>query len=157
MQITETDLLNARLSWGDGLIAISNAYDKDGIDRTRELASTILDDLYGFEQGEILFKPTLSGGKQTFRTEKAGTLSYFIGHNPDYPQDSGFGLKSWIEFNSVTASSFIAGDVAMWMGWVSLTDKSGAVVTVDKSFGYKKAANGALKIVLHHSSLPYQG
>ena len=157
MQITETDLLNARLSWGDGLIAISNAYDKDGIDRTRELASTILDDLYGFEQGEILFKPTLSGGKQTFRTEKAGTLSYFIGHNADYPQDSGFGLKSWREFNSITASSFIAGDVAMWMGWVSLTDKSGAVVAVDKSFGYKKAANGALKIVLHHSSLPYQG
>lgn len=157
MQITETDLLNARLSWGDGLIAISNAYDQNGIEPTRELASTILNDLYGFEQGEILFKPTLSGGKQTFRTEKAGTLSYFIGHNADYPQDNGFGLKSWREFNSVTASSFIAGDVAMWMGWISLTDKAGTVVTVDKSFGYKKAANGALKIVLHHSSLPYQG
>ena len=26
---------------------------------------------------------------------------------------------------SVTASEFIEGDVAMWMGWVMLTDKNG--------------------------------
>jgi len=27
---------------------------------------------------------------------------------------------------------------------------------VDKSWGYKKNKNGILKIILHHSSLPYQ-
>jgi hypothetical protein len=26
---------------------------------------------------------------------------------------------------------------------------------VDKTFGYKRDATGALRIVLHHSSLPY--
>jgi hypothetical protein len=57
---------------------------------------------------------------------------------------------------SVTAASFIEGDVAMWMGWVILTDKDGQVTTVDKSFGYKKDDAGTLRIVLHHSSLPYE-
>lgn len=44
----------------------------------------------------------------------------------------------------------------MWMGWVKLTNKDGSVTTVDKSFGYKKDETGTLRIVLHHSSLPYQ-
>ena len=48
------------------------------------------------------------------------------------------------------------GDVAMWMGWVILTDKDGQVTTVDKSFGYRKDDAGILRIVLHHSSLPYE-
>ena len=30
------------------------------------------------------------------------------------------------------------------------------VTKVDKSWGYKKTKNGSLKIVLHHSSLPYE-
>ena len=36
------------------------------------------------------------------------------------------------------------------------TSRQGDVVKVDKSFGYKRAAGGSLKLVLHHSSLPYE-
>jgi len=46
--------------------------------------------------------------------------------------------------------------MALWMGWIMLTNKEGDVVKVDKSFGYKKNEDGRLKIVLHHSSLPFQ-
>ena len=156
MSIDEKQLAAARQAWGDGLIAISKAYDTDGIDAARQLALDTLDTLYGFEFGPILFKPTLSGGEQTFRNDKDGALAYFIGHNAAYPQDGGFGLKSWRDVSSQTSACFIDGDVAMWMGWVSFTDKDGNGVKVDKSWGYKKAADGSLKIVLHHSSLPYQ-
>jgi hypothetical protein len=156
MTITETELAEARAAWGNGLVAISTAYDDDGIEAARAVADDLLDGLYGFEFGPILFKPTLSGGAQTFRTDKQGTLSYFIGHNPDYPQDTGFGLKSWRKVTSETSSCFIEGDVAMWMGWVFFTNKDGKTIKVDKSFGYKRAAGGSLKLVLHHSSLPYE-
>ncbi len=152
MTITETELAEARAAWGNGLVAISTAYDDDGIEAARAVAYDLLDGLYGFEFGPILFKPTLSGGAQTFRTDKQGTLSY----NPDYPQDTGFGLKSWRKVTSETSSLFIERDVAMWMGWVLFTSKNGDVVKVDKSFGYKRAADGSLKLVLHHSSLPYE-
>ena len=155
MTITETELVKARTAWGDGLVAISRAYDDKGIEEARTLAGGLLDSLYGFEFGPILFKPTLSGGAQTFRTDKDGTLSYFIGHNPEFPQDTGFGLKSWRDVQFDTSAFFIEGNVAMWMGWVTFTDRAGASVKVDKSFGYKRAGDGSLKLVLHHSSLPY--
>ena len=156
MTITEKELAEARIAWGKGLIDISSAYDKEGIDKASIIASEILDNLYGFEFGPILFKPTLSGGNQTFRTEKEGTLSYFIGQNSKYPSDKGFALKSWHESKSETSSIFVENDIAMWMGWVSLINKDGDLVKVDKSWGYKKNKDGKLKIVLHHSSLPYQ-
>ena len=155
MTITETDLAIARTAWSDGLIAISTAFDAGGIEAVKAIAGGLLDSLYGFEFGPILFKPTLSGGAQTFRTDRTGTLSYFIGHNPDFPQDTGFGLKSWRDVSSDTSSFFIEGDLALWMGWVHFTDRHGDTVKVDKSFGYRRAADGSLKLVLHHSSLPY--
>jgi hypothetical protein len=43
----------------------------------------------------------------------------------------------------------------MWMGNVHITDASGAVTTVDKTFGYQLDEAGDLRIVLHHSSLPF--
>lgn len=157
MTINETELAEARAAWGDGLVAISRAYDDGGIEMARAVAGDILESLYGFEFGPVLFKPTLSGGAKTFRTDRTGTLSYFIGHNPDFPQDTGFGLKSWREVSSQTSSVFVEGEVAMWMGWVTFTDRNGDTVKVDKSFGYRRAADGRLKLVLHHSSLPYTG
>jgi hypothetical protein len=44
----------------------------------------------------------------------------------------------------------------MWMGWVDLIDRDGQVTKVDKSWGYKLDDVGNLRIVLHHSSLPYE-
>ncbi|MCH9808179.1 MAG: phosphoribosyl-AMP cyclohydrolase [Alphaproteobacteria bacterium] len=156
MSITETELAQARTAWADALVTIAKAYDSDGIDGARAIANGVLDAAYGYNLGPVLFKPTLSSGETTFRTTKVGALSYFVGHDTNYPLDSGFGLKGWREHRTETAASFIDGDVAMWMGWVILTDKDGKVTKVDKSFGYKKDADGTLRIVLHHSSLPYE-
>ena len=154
--ISKDELTKARIAWGEGIVAISKAFEEQGIKKASTTANEILDNLYGFEFGPILFKPTLSGGNQTFRTDKEGTLSYFIGQNSKYSSDTGFALKSWRESDSETSSIFVENNIAMWMGWISLTNKDGDVVKVDKSWGYKKNKNGILKIILHHSSLPYQ-
>ena len=156
MTIVQHDILQALSDWGDGLIAISKAYEDNGQDAARLVAEQILDNLYGFELGPVLFKPTLSGGAQTFRSTKPGALSYFIGHDPEYPNDSGFGIKFWRSVEPETSATFIQNNVAMWMGWVSLTDKNNAVLKVDKTFGYTRDKIGNLKIVLHHSSLPFE-
>ena len=156
MAITETELADARKAWGDALIAISKAYEADGIAEARAVAEGVLDAAYGYNLGPVLFKPTLASGEQTFRTTRKGALSYFVGHDADYPLDGGFGIRGWREVESETAASFINGDVAMWMGWVTMTDKDREVTKVDKTFGYQKDKEGTLRIVLHHSSLPYQ-
>ncbi len=154
--ITEEELTEARKIWGDAIVAVSTAYDNEGIDAATKIAGDAIDAAYGYNLGDVLFKPTMASGAQTFRPTREGALAYFVGHHDGYPLDGGFGLKSWRKVESETSASFIQGDVAMWMGWVHFTDKDGNVTTVDKSWGYKKDENGTLRIVLHHSSLPYQ-
>ena len=156
MPINEENLRQARTAWGDALIAIAKAYDSEGIDGARPVAEAVLDSAYGYDLGPVLFKPTLASGAQTFRPTRKGALSYFVGHDSDFPLDSGFALKGWRHVTSESSAHFIEGDVALWMGRVDMTDKEGQVTSVDKSFGYKMDAEGAMKIILHHSSLPYQ-
>ena len=153
--ISEQDIFEAIEVWGEGIIKISHFFETEGIEKAREAASQMLDNLYGFEIGPVLFKPTLSGGSQTFRHTKEGALSYFVGQDPSYPLDTGFGLKFWRMFKSETSGIFISDNVAIWMGWVSFTDRNGAVTKVDKSWGYKFHKDGSLRIMHHHSSLPY--
>ena len=156
MAIVQQEIMKALNNWGESLIAISRAYEDDGLASARAIAEQTLDRLYGFELGPVLFKPTLSGGPQTFRLTKIGALSYFIGNDPEYPNDNGFGIKFWRSVKPETSATFIQNDVAMWMGWVSFIDKNDSVIKVDKTFGYTKDKNGTLKIVLHHSSLPFE-
>ena len=155
--ITEARLKEARNLWGEALVAISLAFDEEGLDAARQRANEALDVAYGYHLGPVLFKPTMAGGEQTFRTTRAGALSYFIGHNEEFPQDDGFGLKSWRQVVSSAGMAFIEGDVALWMGNVTFTNNRGEKTVVDKSWGYKQDAEGRLRIVLHHSSLPYEG
>ena len=102
MPIKETDLTDAIARWGNELVAISTTYEEEGIEQATSIASEMLDRIYGFEFGPILFKPTLSGGDQTFRTTKQGALSFLVGHDPHYPADTGFGIKFWREGNLET-------------------------------------------------------
>ena len=125
-----------------------NLADTEGIDAARSVAEQVIDSAYDYDSGPVLFKPTMASGEQTFRPSRAGALSYFVAHDPAYPLDGGFALKSWRSVRSQTSASFIDGDVAMWMGWMFMTDNDGGVTTVDKSFGYRRDAQGMLRIVL---------
>ena len=156
MPIQEKDLSDARIAWGDGLIKISKTFETEGIEGATSVASDMIDKLYFFDFGKVLFKPTLSGGSQTFRPTKEGALSYFVGHNSSYPNDNGFGIKFWRDVSSETSAIFIDDTIAMWMGWVTFIDRDGQVTKVDKSWGYKLDDHGDLRITLHHSSLPYK-
>ncbi len=155
MSITKTQITQARKTWGDALVAISKSFEEGGIEDARRVADDFIDAAYGYADGDVLFKPTMASGDQTFRLTKEGALSYFVGHDDNFPLDGGFGLKGWRSVQFDTASTFVDGETALWMGNVTLTDKDGGVTTVDKSFGYRSDANGVLRIVLHHSSLPY--
>ena len=156
MSVTEDDLANALSAWGEGMVSISSAYRQGGYEDARHVAKKIIGDLYGYSMGSVLFKPTLSGGAHTFRTSEDGALSYFVGGDSSYPDDSGFAIKGWRQVFSDTKAVFLDENIALWMGWVTLVDMNGRGTKVDKSFGYKLCEEGHLKIVLHHSSLPYQ-
>ena len=153
--ISESEVLAAQQAWGEALVAISAAHEKSGQAAAKALAEKVIDAAYGYQMGPVLFKPTLTVAPQTFRTTREGALAYFVGDNPKFPADTGFALKGWKQVSVENAAIFIAGDVATSMGNVSFTDKQGKVTTVDKTWQFLKDDSGKLRIIVHHSSLPF--
>lgn len=145
----------AQQAWGSALIQISEDYRSGGIDKAKETATAVLNAAYGYAHGPVLFKPTLTQYPQTFRPTQDGALAYFVGHNSAFPNDSGFALKGWTGFETENSAIHITGDLALSMGKVRLTNQAGEVTEVDKTWGFKKESDGTIRIVLHHSSLPF--
>lgn len=155
--ISENEVVNAQNGWCQALLDISGIHAESGQAAAKALAEELIDAAYGYQMGAVLFKPTLTVNPQTFRTTRAGALSYFVGGDPDYPNDSGFALNAWTECEVDNAGIFIGGRIASTMGKVHFTDKDGEVTTVDKTWTYVKDDAGRLRIVVHHSSLEYSG
>lgn len=152
--ITEADVLSAQRAWGDALVKIAKDYEDGGIAKAKATAGAVLDAAYGYQFGPVLFKPTLTTAPQTFRPTREGALAYFVGGNKSFPDDTGFALKGWRSVEIRNLAIQLHGSTALSMGNVLLTDKLGKVTTVDKTWGYVRDDKGALRIVLHHSSLP---
>ena len=154
--ISEQEVLNSQQGWCKALVYISSTYTKDGHAAAKALAEHVIDSAYGYQMGTVLFKPTLTVNPQTFRTTRAGALSYFVGGDSSFPRDTGFALKGWEKCEIDNAAIFITGDSATTMGKVHLTDKDGRITSVDKTWGFVKDDAGSLRIVVHHSSLEHQ-
>jgi hypothetical protein len=155
--ISESEVIGAQKAWCQALVDISSTYAKEGQPAAKALAEKVIDSAYGYQMGAVLFKPTLTVAPQTFRTTRDGALAYFVGGDAAYPKDTGFALKGWTKCEAQNAGIFIAGDSATSMGNVMVTNKDGKVTTVDKTWAYVKDDAGNLRIVVHHSSLPYTG
>lgn len=155
--ISEEEVLNAQKGWCQALVDISKTHAEDGQPAAKAMAEEVIDAAYGYQLGTVLFKPTLTVNPQTFRTTRAGALSYFVGGNKDYPKDSGFALNGWTKCEVDNAGIFIGGRLANTMGKVHFTDGNGDITTVDKTWSFVKDDAGQLRIVLHHSSLEHSG
>jgi hypothetical protein len=155
--ITEAEVIAAQKAWCQALVDINAAYEQGGQPAAKALAEKVIDAAYGYQMGAVLFKPTLTVAPQTFRTTRDGALAYFVGGDSKFPKDTGFALKGWKQCEAQNAAVFITGDSASSMGNVKMVDKAGKVTTVDKTWKYVKDDAGKLRIVLHHSSLPYSG
>jgi hypothetical protein len=157
--VTEAMVQSAVQGWCDGLLKISKTA-MDGGD-AKAVASEILTTAYNYaDGGKVLFKPTLTFGKQTFRLDKEGALAYFVGGNPNYPDDSGFALKKWVKAEFDVAGIITEGNIGIYMGNVTLTDVNANKVTVDKTFVFKFIPRGspaapAPVIIAHKSALPF--
>ena len=121
--------------------------------RNRYQLHKFINELYDFENGNVQFKPTKASEKQ-FRNDFESALSYFIGNNTDFPEDSGFALNPWVSVEFENDSLNVYDDIGIAMGNYFFTDQNGDKTKVEYSFVYKKVGN-SLKIILHHSSLPF--
>ncbi len=156
--ITYDEVNQAQQAWCDALVKIGKLKEEGG--DYKAYTESVLSEAYNYDQGKVFFKPTLAYGKQTFRNDKKGALAYFIGGDPDYPNDKGFALTPWVKARYDNAGEGnqgiqIYGSVAITMGNVWVSGKDGKEVMVDKTWVFKKNKEGKLKIIVHKSSLPF--
>lgn len=156
--VTYAEVNAAQQAWCDALVKIGQLKEEGG--DYKSYAEQVLSDAYNFDHGKVFFKPTLAYGDQTFRTDKKGALAYFIGGDPDYPNDKGFALTPWVKarydnLGSDDQGIQIYGSVAITMGNVWVTGKDGKEVMVDKTFVFKKGKDGKLRLIVHKSALPF--
>lgn len=156
--ITYDEVNAAQQAWCDALVKIGQLKEEGG--DYKGFAEQVLSDAYNYDYGKVFFKPTLAYGDQTFRNDKKGALAYFIGGDPDYPNDKGFALTPWVKARYDNAGPNnegiqIYGSVAITMGNVWVTGKDGKEVMVDKTWVFKKGKDGKLRIIVHKSALPF--
>lgn len=154
--ITEQEVIEAQQAWGDGIVEIGRVY-SDGGDYVKAAADHI-NEFYAYDLSLVLFKPTLAAAEQ-FRPSFDGALSYFVGGNPSYPEDKGFAITPWSKVRWQNAG--IANNVcnmAVAMGNYYFTPAAGGEETkVEYTIGYIRDREGDLRMVVHKSTLPYDG
>lgn len=150
--ITEQEVIQAQEKWGAGIVKIGSV--KDDMSQCEKETDAHLDNLYAFDLGTVLFKPTKAADVQ-FRLDRKSAKSYFIGGDDDYAEDHGFAINPWTAVRFDNAAVILEQNRAIAMGNYYFTDTSGAETKVEYTFGYKKDTNGNLKIDLHHSSIPF--
>jgi hypothetical protein len=156
--VTYNEVNASQQAWCDALVKIGKLKEEGG--DYKAFAEQVLSEAYNYDQGKVFFKPTLAFGDQTFRNDKKGALSYFIGGDPAYPNDKGFALTPWVKARYDNAGNEnegiqIYGSVAITMGNVWVTGKDGKEVMVDKTWVFKKGNDGKLRIIVHKSALPF--
>jgi len=151
--ITAAEVEVAQQAWGEGIVAIGSTFTEAGDYRAR--AAEHIDTHYAYgENANILFKPTLAAEDQ-FRETTEEALSYFVG--TEGTEDGGFAIRPYTDVTWENNGTVISdsGDMAVAMGNYMFTDMEGGITKVEYSFAYEKDEDGDLKIVLHHSSMPY--
>lgn len=151
MPVTKQEVLKAQDAWGAAVVAMGEAWAQKKDYRSVALQS--VDELYGYDQGQVLFKPT-KAAQQQFRSRKEDAVSYFVGGN--VAEDKGFALQPWSAVRFGEQQMAFYGEVAVAMGNYYFTDaNTGKETKVEFTFGYYKDKDEGLRIFLHHSSLPY--
>ena len=153
--ITEEQILEAQKSWGEGIVNIGRVFLEKG--DYKAAAEQHINTFYNYQEGKVLFKPTLASIKQ-FRLDFDAALSYFVGGNEAFPEDHGFAIKPWTDVRWENIGTTILGETGLAMGNYYFTPNDGSdVVKVEYSFGYTRDSKGELKIILHDSHVPFSG
>eukprot|EP00621_Florenciella_sp_RCC1693_P016265 CAMPEP_0182523556 /NCGR_PEP_ID=MMETSP1323-20130603/1142_1 /TAXON_ID=236787 /ORGANISM="Florenciella parvula, Strain RCC1693" /LENGTH=269 /DNA_ID=CAMNT_0024731953 /DNA_START=20 /DNA_END=829 /DNA_ORIENTATION=+ len=160
--ITKEEVLACQAGWVNAIQDISAAYLEKGdfVGAAGDAAGA----LYGYGHHDVLFKPT-KATKNPFRPTGEEAMSYFVGAD-NFPgsdkfkgEDGGFAINGGMGWKKVVFNNHkisLNGGTALAMGSYDFTcATTGAVNTVEYTFGYKRCADGKPRIYLHHSSVPY--
>lgn len=154
MLLNDNLVYEVQSSWANGLTKMGSLIANS--EELNTFCREFVKSHYAYGEHPVLFKPT-KASEQAFRGSFEGAVSYFISSNEKFNEDKGFALNAWKEIQFVNEQISILGDMAMAQGCYYFKKDDEVAVKVEYSFVYKLYEDGQLKIVLHHSSLPFSG
>lgn len=148
--LTSDRVTELKTAWGEGIVKIG-AVHKAGGDY-KDAARKHIEQFYAYGEETVLFKPTLASQDQ-FRGTFDEALSYFVGGS--IAEDGGFAIAPYTNVRWENEGTTINGNTGLAMGNYYFTKTDGSEVKVEYTFGIEQMDDGDLKIILHHSSLPF--
>jgi len=152
MTISKAEVEAAQKAWGEAVVHVGAASDWK---ESHRRAGVLFDTLY-VGDGSLLFCPTKAAERQ-FRPTRRDAVSYFVGRDDAHPEDGGFALEPWAAVHFEGAGVVCRDGVALAMGNYIFERPDGSKLKVEYTFGYVRDDQGALRIQLHHSALPFGG
>jgi hypothetical protein len=150
--ISKEEILAAEKTWGDAIVEIGKVYSAGG--DYKNLAAQYVDNLYAYDESNVLFKPT-KASEVPFRLTENEAVSYFV--TGIVSEDHGFALQPWSKVRFENANIISNDKTATAMGHYYFTDaKTGKEVKVEYTLAFMKNPEGKLLITVHHSSFPYK-
>lgn len=151
-EISKNEVLRFQEDWGHAIVKIGKLFlEKQDY---KKAAVDLVDKFYGYQEGTVLFKPTRAQHAQ-FRLNTKSAVSYFIGNDTEYDEDTGFALQPWTKVRFENTGFIFNGATAVSMGIYYFTDIKNREKEVEYTIGMFKTKDGRIKMNLHHSSLPY--
>ncbi|MEM0945530.1 MAG: phosphoribosyl-AMP cyclohydrolase [Pseudomonadota bacterium] len=148
--LTPERVTELKTAWGQGIVEIGSVHSTGG--DYEAAARAHIEKFYAYGQEDVLFKPTLASDDQ-FRGTFDEALSYFVGGS--IAEDGGFAIAPYTDVRWENEGTIIQDDIALAMGNYFFTKTDGTEVKVEYTFGIEQMEDGSLKIVLHHSSVPF--
>ena len=112
--ITKEQVEEVQNVWGAGVVKIGSL--KSNRSDCEAFTGEFLDNLYAFENGPVLFKPTKCAVEQ-FRPTKAEATSYFIaGDDRACQEDNGFAINPWTKVRFENSGFILEDNRAIAMG-----------------------------------------
>ena len=151
-KIRKEEVLNFQNDGGNAVVGIGKLYleKKD----YKEAAAGLVERFYGYGDGPVLFKPTRAANIQ-FRGTREGAVSYFVGDNKNFDEDTGFALQPWTNVRFENSGFVLGADTALAMGNYFFKTLDGDEKKVEYTMGLFRTGEGELRMNLHHSSLPF--
>lgn len=151
-EITVDDIIVFQQKWSQSIIKMGTY--KKNKPKLYRYCNKSIDKLYN-KCPTVLFKPT-KAKVNPFRRLKNEIISYFI--TGDIKQDKGFVLNEWQSIQWYNTNIIIRKDYAICQGNYKFISKSPSIsdIVAEYSFVLEKDKNNKLKLILHHSSVPYK-
>lgn len=151
-EISKIEFIAFQNAWGEAVVNVGKHF----IAKTdyKQAAVELVEQFYGYKESTVLFKPTRAQHIQ-FRLTAQSAISYFVGNDTNFGEDTGFALQPWTNVRFENADFVLKENYAVAMGNYYFTDRAGQEKQVEYTLGVFRSETGSLKINLHHSSLPY--